>query len=67
MADYGALYKTLMEALGEYNETNAVMDLVLFEDAMKHVCRWACAELQACRWAATGVACSHCIVRRQLS
>ena len=28
-----------MEALGEYNETNAVMDLVLFEDAMKHVCR----------------------------
>jgi dynein heavy chain len=23
----------------EYNETNAVMDLVLFEDAMKHVCR----------------------------
>jgi hypothetical protein len=23
----------------EYNETNAVMDLVLFEDAMKHVAR----------------------------
>ena len=23
----------------EHNETNAVMDLVLFEDAMKHVCR----------------------------
>jgi dynein heavy chain len=23
----------------EYNETNPVMDLVLFEDAMKHVCR----------------------------
>jgi hypothetical protein len=41
VADYAALYKTLMEALGEYNETNAVMDLVLFEDAMKHVCRWA--------------------------
>ncbi len=39
VADYAALYKTLMEALGEYNETNAVMDLVLFEDAMKHVCR----------------------------
>lgn len=28
-----------MEALTEYNETNAVMDLVLFEDAMKHICR----------------------------
>ena len=28
-----------MQALNEYNETNAVMDLVLFEDAMKHVCR----------------------------
>jgi P-loop containing dynein motor region D4 len=37
--DYASLYKTLMEALGEYNETNAQMDLVLFEDAMKHVCR----------------------------
>jgi dynein heavy chain len=29
----------LAEALREYNDTNAVMDLVLFEDAMKHVCR----------------------------
>jgi hypothetical protein len=27
------------QALTEYNETNAVMDLVLFEDAMKHICR----------------------------
>ena len=39
--DYSSLYKTLMEALAEYNETNATMDLVLFEDAMKHVCRIA--------------------------
>ncbi|KAJ9515913.1 hypothetical protein QJQ45_016901, partial [Haematococcus lacustris] len=39
VSDYASLYKTLMEALNEYNETNAVMDLVLFEDAMKHVCR----------------------------
>eukprot|EP00891_Asterochloris_glomerata_P001316 jgi/Astpho2/1316/Aster-06188 len=39
VSDYQILYKTLMEALDEYNETNAVMDLVLFEDAMKHVCR----------------------------
>jgi dynein heavy chain len=29
----------LGEALREYNDTNAVMDLVLFEDAMKHVCK----------------------------
>ena len=29
----------LLEALREYNDTNAVMDLVLFEDAMKHVCK----------------------------
>jgi dynein heavy chain len=29
----------LGEALKEYNELNATMDLVLFEDAMKHVCR----------------------------
>lgn len=29
----------LAEALREYNDTNAVMDLVLFEDAMKHVCK----------------------------
>ena len=29
----------LTGALSEYNETNAVMDLVLFEDAMRHVCR----------------------------
>lgn len=37
--EYGSLYKTLTEALEEYNETNAVMGLVLFEDAMKHVSR----------------------------
>ena len=31
--------RTLEDALREYNETNATMDLVLFEDAMKHVAR----------------------------
>ena len=31
--------KTLNEALHEYNETNASMDLVLFEDAMRHIAR----------------------------
>ena len=29
--------KVLMDSLKEYNEMNAEMDLVLFEDAMKHV------------------------------
>lgn len=29
----------LAEALKEYNDTNAVMDLVLFNDAMQHVCK----------------------------
>lgn len=29
----------LKEALRDYNELNATMDLVLFEDAMKHVCK----------------------------
>ena len=27
----------LENALEQYNESNAVMDLVLFEDAMKHI------------------------------
>lgn len=34
-----AMTSRLQEALREYNDTNAVMDLVLFEDAMKHVCK----------------------------
>ena len=29
----------LRDALREYNELNAAMDLVLFDDAMKHVCK----------------------------
>jgi len=33
------LNKVLDSALQEYNDTNATMDLVLFEDAMKHVAR----------------------------
>ncbi|GFN78401.1 dynein heavy chain 9, axonemal, partial [Plakobranchus ocellatus] len=31
--------KILVEALDNYNELNAAMNLVLFEDAMSHVCR----------------------------
>ncbi|XP_054427204.1 dynein axonemal heavy chain 9 isoform X2 [Pteronotus mesoamericanus] len=33
------LAQTLVEALESHNEVNMVMDLVLFEDAMRHVCR----------------------------
>ncbi|NXH56730.1 DYH9 protein, partial [Rhabdornis inornatus] len=33
------LNKILVEALDSYNEVNAAMNLVLFEDAMCHVCR----------------------------
>jgi len=33
------LKSRLEAALNEYNELNAVMDLVLFEDAMKHACK----------------------------
>lgn len=31
------LNQVLVEALDSYNEVNAAMDLVLFEDAMSHV------------------------------
>jgi dynein heavy chain len=34
-----ALSKMLNFALSEYNDVNAVMPLVLFEDAMKHACK----------------------------
>jgi len=29
----------VQDALKEYNDNNAVMALVLFEDAIKHVCK----------------------------
>lgn len=35
------LRKILEDALNEYNESFTTMDLVLFEDAMRHVCRIA--------------------------
>lgn len=35
------LRKTLEEKLREYNESNAVMELVLFQQAMEHVTRIA--------------------------
>lgn len=35
------LKKTLEEKLNEYNETKSQMDLVLFKDAICHVCKIA--------------------------
>jgi len=39
ISTFDSLKHILEEALNDYNETNAMMKLVLFEDAMKHVCR----------------------------
>ena len=36
-----ALSKALVEKLEDYNSSHAIMDLVLFEEAMTHVCRIA--------------------------
>ena len=37
IGNWQTLNKILEEALDSYNEMNAVMNLVLFEDAMQHV------------------------------
>nr|XP_006007896.1 PREDICTED: dynein heavy chain 11, axonemal [Latimeria chalumnae] len=37
--EWEVLKKILIETLDNYNELNAAMNLVLFEDAMQHVCR----------------------------
>jgi dynein heavy chain len=39
--DLQHVHKVLGEALLEYNEANPVMDLVLFDDALRHVARIA--------------------------
>ncbi|CAH1258196.1 DNAH17 [Branchiostoma lanceolatum] len=39
VSGWADLNKLLVEALDTYNELNAAMNLVLFEDAMQHVCR----------------------------
>lgn len=36
-SDWEKLQKTLADALEHYNELHAVMDLVLFEEAIQHV------------------------------
>ncbi|XP_061653101.1 dynein axonemal heavy chain 11 [Phyllopteryx taeniolatus] len=38
-SDWEKLQKILIDALEHYNEMHAVMDLVLFEEAIHHVCR----------------------------
>lgn len=38
---FESLRKVLEEKLAEYNESNAVMSLVLFQQAMEHICRIA--------------------------
>ncbi|XP_032374898.1 dynein heavy chain 11, axonemal isoform X1 [Etheostoma spectabile] len=39
VTDWAVLRSVLTDALENYNELNAAMNLVLFEDAMQHVCR----------------------------
>jgi dynein heavy chain len=39
ITDWDILSRLLREALTNYNELVAAMELVLFEDAMMHVCR----------------------------
>ncbi|XP_042345657.1 dynein axonemal heavy chain 11 [Plectropomus leopardus] len=39
ITDWAVLRSILADALESYNELNAAMNLVLFEDAMQHVCR----------------------------
>jgi dynein heavy chain len=39
VASYDSLKNVLEEKLAEYNDTNAVMDLVLFQQALEHVTR----------------------------
>merc|ERR1719336_1209915 len=39
VSSWDSLSQILSEALKGYNELNAAMDLVLFEDAMCHICR----------------------------
>ncbi|KAL7826037.1 hypothetical protein SRHO_G00337750 [Serrasalmus rhombeus] len=39
VSDWEKLQRTLIEALEHYNELHANMNLVLFEEAMQHICR----------------------------
>lgn len=39
VSSYDSLKKVLEEKLAEYNDTNAIMDLVLFQQALEHITR----------------------------
>jgi dynein heavy chain len=39
VTSWASINKILTDALESYNELNAAMNLVLFEDAMMHICR----------------------------
>ena len=39
VADMPSITKVLIDALDNYNEVNAAMNLVLFEDAIQHILR----------------------------
>uniref|UniRef100_A0A665X1X3 Dynein, axonemal, heavy chain 9 n=1 Tax=Echeneis naucrates TaxID=173247 RepID=A0A665X1X3_ECHNA len=39
LPSWSSLNKILLEVLDSYNEVNATLNLVLFEDAMAHICR----------------------------
>lgn len=40
ISDWNVINKLLQEALASYNDLVAAMNLVLFEDAMMHICRY---------------------------
>lgn len=39
VSNWKSINKILTDAMDSYNEINAAMNLVLFEDAMTHICR----------------------------
>lgn len=61
LSTYDSLKKVLEEKLAEYNETNAVMDLVLFQQALEHITRIS-RIIDQPRWAVRGLL----VVRRRL-
>lgn len=54
VSSYDSLKKVLEEKLAEYNETNAVMDLELFQQALEHITRIS-RIIDQPRWAVRGM------------